>query len=474
MTAGTPGQPNPATILLVEDDNDLRDLLHDELADAGHTVTAVASAEAARERLDPVPELVITDLRLPGEDGLALLGRLQGLGESPGVILITAFGTVPQAVEALKQGADDFLTKPLDLDHFRLAVGRALETRRLRREVARYRRVLDEENGFHGILGRSAPMQRLFEQIRAVARADGPVLIIGESGTGKELVAHAVHAESPRAERPFVAVNCAGIPADLMESELFGHTAGAFTGAQRARRGLFAEAEGGTLFLDEIGEMPLEMQSKLLRVLQDGALRPVGANREQHVDVRIVAATNRDLEEQVARGDFREDLYYRLETFALTIAPLRQRDDDIERLAARFLERFAAAQGKAIQGLESDALARLKAYPFPGNVRELANAMERAVTFCNGETIRADHLPERMGNTRPEAATGGDDPWSDDPAALPTLAEVERRYIDHVLKVTNGNKRRAATILDIGRRTLYRRLEGEEPRADPAGGGVTQ
>jgi DNA-binding NtrC family response regulator len=372
-------------------------------------------------------------------------------------------------VEALKQGADDFLTKPLDLDHFRLAVNRALETRALRREVERYRQVLDSEKGFHGILGRSPAVQALIEKIRALAPADGPVLITGESGTGKELVARAIHAEGSRSDGPFIAVNCAGIPPELMESELFGHTAGAFTSANRARKGLIAEAHGGTLLLDEIGEMPMEMQTKLLRILQDGAIRQVGSNQEVHVDVRILAATNRNLDDEVAAGRFREDLFYRLETFALDVPALRERDDDIERMAVHFSQHFAAAQNKAIEGLDPQALARLRGYRFPGNVRELANAMERAVTFCNDRTIRPEHLPERISERAiPETDGGGrsPSPWGDDPEQLPSLATVQHRYIEHVLEVVSGNKRRASQILGIGRRTLYRRLEGEVSEDD--------
>ncbi len=460
-----PETTRTAEILLVEDEPGLREMLREELEEAGHEVVAVASVAAARESLTVDLELVISDLRLPGEDGLSLLADVQAMADSPTFIMITAFGTVDQAVEALKQGADDFLTKPLDLEHFRLAVNRALETRALRREVERYRQVLDSEKGFHGIIGRSSAIQALTEKIRALAVAEGPVLVTGESGTGKELVARAIHAEGPRAGGPFIAVNCAGIPPELMESELFGHTAGAFTSANRSRKGLITEAHGGTLLLDEIGEMPMEMQTKLLRVLQDGAIRPVGANQEEHVDVRILAATNRDLDDEVAAGRFREDLFYRLETFTLKVPPLRERDDDIERMAVHFSQQFAAAQNKGIEGIDPQALARLRRYRFPGNVRELANAMERAVTFCNGDTIRLEHLPERISERSAPASEGaglGASPWGDDPEQLPSLAEVEQQYIEHVLEVVAGNKRRAAQILGIGRRTLYRRLEGEE------------
>lgn len=462
-------------ILVVEDDAALNDLLREELREAGHAVTSVATAEGAAEELTGnLPDLVVSDLRLPGADGMTLLNQIREFPVPPAFLVITAFGSIPQAVEALKAGADDFLTKPLDLDHLVLSVERALETRRLRKEVRRYRELLGSET-FHGILGRSRVMRMLFEQVSQVARAAGSVLVVGESGTGKELVARAIHAESDRRTQPFLAINCAGIPDELMESELFGHVAGAFTGATRARRGLLQEADGGTILLDEIGEMPVAMQAKLLRVLQDGLVRPVGGNREEQVDVRIVAATNRDLEAAVRDGGFREDLYYRLETFALEIPPLRERGEDVELLAARMVGEVAARLGRSVHGISADALAVLHRYEFPGNVRELQNAMERAVTFCTGEEVQLEDLPGRIRKaSRAEQVSGepgragpglpanllGDD-------TLPTLGDVELRYIRYVLQQTGGNKRRAAALLGIGRRTLYRRLgDGADEAAE--------
>jgi DNA-binding NtrC family response regulator len=444
----------------------LRRLLEEELGEAGYKVQAAADAESAWYALrGGEPAIVVSDLRLPGTDGMALLSRTRQLPVSPGFIIITAFGTVAQAVEALKQGADDFLTKPVDLEHLLLCVRRVGETRRLRQELERYRELLGRGD-FHGLIGRSAPMRRLFTTIRQIARAAGPVLITGESGVGKELVARAVHGESERANAPFVAVNCAGIPAELLESELFGHTAGAFTGAVRARRGLFAEADSGTLLLDEVGEMPIPMQAKLLRVLQDGRVRPVGANREETIDVRVVAATNRDLQREVAARRFREDLFYRLETFALHVPPLRERGEDLELLTAHFIERFSARLGHDISGITDVALQRLKRYPFPGNVRELANAVERAVTFCQEREIDLSHLPARLRDTVPAGSTDTLPPGVLGRDELPDLEEVERRYIEVVLERVGGNKRRAAEILGIGRRTLYRRLGEDESSSD--------
>jgi DNA-binding NtrC family response regulator len=456
-----------ATILVVEDDRGLRELVGEELEEAGHAVFAAANAAEALALLGRhAPELVISDLRLPGEDGMSLLETLRKLPMPPAFIMITAFGTVEQAVEALKRGADDFLTKPLKLDHLRLAVSRALERRELQRQVAAYREMLDGGD-FHGMIGRSAPMRQLFEQIRRIARAQGPALILGESGVGKELVARALHRQSERRDGPFVAINCAGIPAELLESELFGHSAGAFTGAHKARKGLFAEAEGGTLLLDELGEMPPPMQSKLLRILQDGTLRQVGENRERKIDVRIVAATNRDLEAEIDSGRFRADLFYRLETFALRVPPLRERGDDLDLLVANFLSHYGREAGVPVRGIASEALERLRAYPFPGNVRELSNAIERAVVFCRGELLELHDLPERIRGrsylARPGAATAGLQHLAG--GELLPLRLVEQRYVRQVLAHTGNNKQQAARLLGIGRRTLYRYLEEEEPIA---------
>ncbi len=454
-------------VLVVEDDAGLAKLMVEELEETGREVRAVDSVEKALPLISEwSPDLILSDLRLPGADGMSLLRETTELHLPPAFVILTAFGSIEQAVEALKAGADEFLTKPIDVDHLLLTVTRVLENRRLRSEVQRFREVFSGDD-FHGLVGESRPMQALYDQIRSVARASGPVLVMGESGTGKELVARAVHEESERSDGPFLAVNCAGIPPDLLESEFFGHAAGAFTGAVKRHEGIFTRAHGGTLLLDEIGEMPMNLQAKLLRVLQEGMIRPVGGESDRQVDVRVLAATNRDLDALVEEGQFREDLFYRLETFALSIPPLRERGKDLELLAAQMLRRYNLQQGRNASGFSESAMEALRQYPFPGNVRELQNAIERAVTFSHGEVVEAEHLPTRIRNYRPDNASsaGGGQAAADsllasltDGPVLPTLDELELRYIQHVLDQVDGNKRRAAALLGVSRQTLYRKL----------------
>lgn len=450
------------SVWIIEDDKSLGALLLEEIRDGGLDGYWKASAEEAlRDMQESWPDLIVCDLRLPGMDGLTFLGKVLGNAPDspPGFLIITAFGTIPTAVEALKAGADDFLTKPLDLEYFMLSVKRILERKRLREEVNQMRGLFSSEN-FHGMYGKSTAMRLLFKQIRQVAKAQGPVLILGESGTGKELVAKAVHKESARHNGPFLPVNCAGIPEHLMESEFFGHAEGSFTGARKSRQGLFGEAQNGSLLLDEISEMPLPLQAKLLRILQDGSLKRVGENHEHQVDVRVLAATNRDIEEDILQGSFREDLFFRLEAFTLRVPPLRERNEDIELLAARFLQQHTLAMNKDIKGFSDQVIGMITQYPFPGNVRELSNTVERAVAFATEGWIRVEHLPPRIRDHQCDPGISSIDMQNlatINDRLLP-LAEVERRYIRQVLEKVEGNKRRAADILGIGRRTLYRKI----------------
>lgn len=462
----------PMPLLVVEDDAALSQLVCEELEAEGWEVVSQDTLNGALQWCQShQPALIVTDLRLPDGNGMSLVEHVVehwAEDRRPAMIVITAFGSVRQAVEALQAGADDFLTKPLDLEHFLLAVKRVFETRRLKDELFQFRK-LSLNQSFHGLVGQSHAMRTLFDQIKVVARAQGPVLINGESGTGKELVAKALHLESDRADGPFLAVNCAGIPQELLESEFFGHASGAFTGARKARKGLLQEAHGGTLLLDEIGEMPMALQAKLLRALQDGSIRPVGQDTEEQVDVRIIAATHRDLKQKVDEGSFREDLFYRLETFGLSVPPLREREEDREFLAQQFLQQICVAQGKKISGFSEDALRMVRSYAFPGNVRELQNVIERAVAFCSDDAIKAAHLPERLTRSVADELTTEvvSSPQSHDDEllagpVLPTLDQLQKRYVKKVLNEVNGNKRRAAALLGIGRRTLYRWLD-EEP-----------
>lgn len=455
---------SPYRVAIVEDDPDLLELLQEELVCQGYQVTGYGCAEDFLSYLESQAfDLVISDIQLPGIDGMQLLQRLKQQVEPPALLLITAFGTVRQAVNALKLGADDFLTKPLDLEHLILSVQRLLAHKALRTEVQQLRQ--RQEDGPAGLVGKSRTMRRLYQQITQVATAQGAVLILGESGTGKELVARAIHLQSPRKEQPFIAINCAGIPAELMESEFFGHAAGAFTGAQQQRSGLFKEADGGTLLLDEIAEMPLILQAKLLRVLQEGTIRPVGSDQELRINVRILASTHQNLELCVVAGTFREDLFYRLETFNLSVPPLRERGDDLESLAMFYLQKLQQKQPRDVYGISQDTLDCLYRYPFPGNVRELQNALERAYTFATASNIEPVDLPARIHSYQPEVGA------IDQPVTTrwPTLQQLQQSYVLQVLEHTQGNKQQASQLLGVTRRTLYRWLEQTEPESSSNG-----
>jgi DNA-binding NtrC family response regulator len=433
-------------ILVVDNDADMVAMLRRHLENEGWAVTAVTGGEDAQTILGREEySVVLTDLVMEPVDGLAVLREAQRVQPRARVILMTAFGSLESAIDAMRQGAYDYVTKPFKLPELSLVVKRAVEDQRLREENRRLRAEVERRYSFDNILGRSKAMQAVFEQIRVVAETDAPVLLLGDSGSGKELVARAIHWHSSRREGSFVAVNCAAIPETLLESELFGHEKGAFTGADRKRRGLFIEAQGGTLLLDEIAEMPQSLQVKLLRALQDRVVRPVGGNEEIKVDLRLISATNRDLPAFVRQAKFREDLYYRLAVIPIRIPSLRERPEDIQLLAEHFLKRAATTMNKELEGFDEEALKWLHEHNWPGNVRELENVIERAATLAKGRLITRDDL-------RIEFTPGA----GSEPGVRPSLAEVESQYIRRILDEVRGDKRAAARILGISVRTLQR------------------
>lgn len=449
-------------LLIAEDDADLRDLLQDDLEDAGYETVVAVDGRAALSHIEREREcidLLITDVRMPGLTGKELLTSMREKRPEAPVIVITAFGSVEQAVDMVKAGAFQYLTKPFDTDELLRTVEKALEQSAAKRDQARLRREMPTAPA--RIIGASRPMQELFRLIARAASSASTVLITGESGTGKELVARAIH-ELSGCKGAFVPVNCAAIPAELIEAELFGHTGQAFTGAKQARAGLFETAEGGTLFLDEIGELPLLVQPKLLRVLQEGTVRRIGADREREIAVRVVVATNRDLEKEVSESRFREDLYWRLNVIHLHIPPLRERPVDIPLLVEHFLNKTAEAGGRSALNVTPEALAILTAYSWPGNARELENAIERAVALADGSLLTPDDLPERISSTGKTSAL-----LARAREQRLTLHDLEKEYIIETLRLTGGNKSRAAEILGFDRRTLHRKLD-EYRAEDPS------
>jgi DNA-binding NtrC family response regulator len=441
-------------ILLVEDDRELREFLVEVLEGASYSVSAHGSAGRALTELLSGSELdlVVTDLVMPGMHGGELLAEVRRRRAELNVIVLTAFGSIESAIELVKAGASDYLTKPFATDELLLAVERALAESRLRREVARLARVQEVPPGFVGV---SRPMQELYTVIRRVSSSALPALITGETGSGKEVTARAIHALSGRT--PFVAVNCAALPENLLESELFGHTKGAFTGASRDKPGLFETADGGTLFLDEIGELPKTLQPKLLRVLEDREVRRVGSNQGRRVDVRIIAASNLDIEGAVKEGAFREDLFWRLNVLHLRVPPLRERAADVPALAQLFLDQAAARSPVTVNDISSAAMSLMTAYPWPGNVRELRNVVERAAALTADRRIEPADLPDRLRDPATAASRVADA----SERRLP-LKELEREYIQEVLRQSNGNRSRAAEVLGLDRKTLYRKLQEYE------------
>ena len=440
-----------ARILAVDDERATGEALSEMLSQWGHRVeTAFDGNDALKKAIEFRPDVVLSDLAMPQTDGLWLLRALkEDMPDCP-VVFLTGRATIDAAVEAIKEGAYDFIEKPLDPARLKVCIDRALEKKETLREVQGLRRRL-KQLGATDFIGQSTSMRRVFELIEKVAPSRAPVTITGESGTGKEMVARSIHNLSPRRDRPFIAVNCASIPPTLIESEIFGHERGAFTGANQRRHGVFELAHGGSLFLDEVGEIPVELQAKLLRVLEEGRLRRVGGKAEIEVDVRLISATNRDFKVEIKNVRFREDLYFRLNVFQISLPPLRERRDDIPILIQLFIEKFNAESGKRVTGMHPDALELLKDYEWPGNIRELRNAVERAVILCDGELIEQDHLPPDLGGKGPERQTFRV------PYGLP-LDLVEKEYILGSLKRNQGNKARTAEILGVSEKTLYNKL----------------
>ena len=453
-------------ILVVDDDDAMREMVVSLLGDQGYEAAGEDAAEPALDHLRAHDvDAVVSDIRMPGMSGLELVGAIHALRPATPVVLMTAFGSIDSAVEAMRAGAFDYITKPFKRDELFLALERAFETRALLEENRRLRRAVDRSSAFGDLIGSSHAMHDIFALMRKVADNRSSVLITGESGTGKEVVARTLHFAGTRKEKPFVPINCTAIPEGLLESELFGHVRGAFTGAHATKRGLFEEAHGGTLFLDEIGDMGPGLQSKLLRVLQDREIRPVGGNQAVKVDVRIVAATNKDLDKEMDSGHFRRDLFYRLNVIPIHIPPLRERPEDVRPLAEALLAKHAGADSP--RRLAPSAIERLMACPWEGNARELENVLERALALSDEEVIGAADLP--LGSEMTTAPSGGNNLLRAAVDGRMTLHELGDLYIEETLKQTGGNKVRAAKILGINRRTLYRRGErANAPKADDA------
>jgi two-component system response regulator HydG len=446
-------------ILVVDDDQAMCEVLEEGLGRRGLTTTSRTSvADACTLLATEDFDVVVADLRMQGTGGLELCHYVGSNRPDVPVVVMTAFGSMEAAVGAIRAGAYDFITKPFELEEVALTLERAIAHKQLREDVKRLQTAVRDSASFTEMIGASAPMRKLYDLVARVAETEATVLVTGESGTGKELVAKAVHSRSARSKGPFVAINCAAMPETLLESELFGHTKGAFTDARQARDGLFLNACGGTLFLDEIGEMAPGIQAKLLRVLQERTVRPVGGEKEIPFDTRIIAATNRELEREVAERRFREDLFYRINVVRINVPSLRSRASDVLVLAQHFVERFAAIHRASVKGLSGPAAERLISYSWPGNVRELQNCIERAVALARFETLGVDDLPETLRDQRPTRVIVE----SQDPAELLPMDEVERRYVLRVLQGVGGNKTLAAQVLGFDRRTLYRKLERYE------------
>jgi two-component system, NtrC family, response regulator AtoC len=452
-------------VLLVEDDAAMGTLVARNLVRRDlEPVHVLSAADALNAVESQTFQVVVSDVRLGGMTGLELCERLCARRPDVPVILVTAFGDLDTAIAALRAGAHDFLPKPFEMDELAMRISHAAELGYLRAEVKRLREVASPAQGPAEMHGESPAMRHVFSLMNRLALSDAPVLICGETGTGKELAARGLHEKSVRRDGPFVAINCAAVPENLLESELFGHVKGAFTDARQARGGLFQEANGGTLFLDEVAELPLSLQAKLLRALQDHKVRPVGSDKENTFDARILSATHRDLDSRVESGLFREDLYYRLNVLQLDLPPLRARGSDVLVLANAQLLKIAARTGKQVRSFAPEAARQLMNYAWPGNVRELANVLERAVALAEYDEVTVADLPEKIQAFRSsDVLVAGHDP-----SELVTLEEVERRYILRVMEAVGGNRTRASEILKVDRKTLYTKLKNYERRATEA------
>jgi DNA-binding NtrC family response regulator len=445
-------RPNlPMNLLVVDDDAATRQVCEDVAGQCGMKVITAVSAEDALEVIEAAPvDILLTDLQLPASSGLDLLKRVHESHPDIAVVVLTQYGTIDSAVEATRMGAMDYVTKPFRIEELRARLEQVAHGVELRQENSLLREQLRTRPGFGGLIGMSARMQRVYKMMEKVSRGDHPVLILGESGTGKELVARSIHFGGARKEHPFVPVDCSALVPTLIESELFGYVKGAFTGAMQAKQGLMEAAQGGTLFLDEIGEMPVELQAKLLRALQQREIKPVGATERRQINVRIIAATNRDLDAAIRAGAFRQDLYFRLNVVQIKLPQLRERKSDIPLLVASFLDKFADAQGPPRE-ISEDAMRRLMAYDWPGNVRELENAVERSVALGSGPIVTVADLPSNLQYPSTDRAPAKDE--------MMPLEELERRAILRTLRETSGDKLAAARLLGIGKTTLYRKLK---------------
>ncbi len=445
-----------ASVLIVEDDEKMRDLLRKIIAREGYQVEEAANGNAALTLIEKnVYDIVLSDVKMPGLDGIELLKKIKKISARTYVVIMTAFGTIDSAVESMKHGAYDYISKPFKLDEIQILIQKIIEERALRQEVDHLRKEVRRRYHFNKIIGKSKEMQEVFDLIEKISIGKSTILIHGKSGTGKELVAKAIHYNSPRKNKPFVPVNCSAIPETLLESELFGHIRGAFTGAVATRTGLFEEADGGTLFLDEVGELAPAIQVKLLRVLQEREIKPVGGTESKKIDIRLITATNQDLHEMVKEGTFREDLYYRLNVIPIHLPPLKIRTEDIPLLVRHFLARFGKENLRPEITISREALQPLMNYSWPGNVRELENIMERAVILCKDNEVTLNDLPPHLVQ---ESAENLRDP---DLLHL-SLQEVEMAHIKRVLESVGGHKMKAAEILQIDRRTLYRKLQNDD------------